>query len=158
MGCFFLFGLIHGSNKRKVKKENTKPNSQKAQGSSTSTVVDVGAHSAVCVSPPESSIEITAARIVSCGANYPYQALKGGSLVVPVGNFWRKNNAVRTVQCRAMEIVTAQSTHRVACIPKIHLGRQRTQTGSECTFTLFYSGQAGMCLQHTVFVTKKLAP
>ena len=35
--------LIHGSNKRKVKKENTEPNSQKAPGSLTSTVMDVGA-------------------------------------------------------------------------------------------------------------------
>ena len=47
--------LIHGSNKRKVKKENTKPNSQKALGSLTSTVVDVGAQSAIHTSQPESS-------------------------------------------------------------------------------------------------------
>ena len=56
--------LIHGSNKRKVKRENTKLSSQKAPGSSTSfIVVDVGAHSAIYASPPESSI-------VSLGAGY----------------------------------------------------------------------------------------
>ena len=55
--------LIHGSNKRKVKKENTEPNSQKALGSLAPTVVDVGAYSEICVSPPESSIETTAAKI-----------------------------------------------------------------------------------------------
>ena len=56
--------LIHGSNKRKAIKENTKPNFQKALGSLTSTVMDVGAHSAIYVSPPESSMEINVARIV----------------------------------------------------------------------------------------------
>jgi len=39
--------LIHGSNNRKAIKENTKPNSQKALGSLTSTVLDVGAQSAI---------------------------------------------------------------------------------------------------------------
>ena len=53
-----------GSNKRKVKKRNTKPNFQRVLGSLTSTVVDVGAQSAIYVIPPESSIEITVARIV----------------------------------------------------------------------------------------------
>ena len=56
--------LIHGSNKRKAIKENTKPNFQKALGSLTSIVMDVGAHSAIYVSPPESSMEINVARIV----------------------------------------------------------------------------------------------
>ena len=56
--------LIHGSNKRKAIKENTKPNFQKALGSLTSIVMDVGAHSAIYVSPPESSMEIIVARIV----------------------------------------------------------------------------------------------
>ena len=44
-------------------KENTKPNSQKALGSLTSTVVDVGAQSAIHISQPESSN-------VSLGAGY----------------------------------------------------------------------------------------
>ena len=47
--------LIQGSNKRKAKKENTKPNSQKALGSLTSTVLDEGAQSAIHTSQPESS-------------------------------------------------------------------------------------------------------
>ena len=55
--------LIHGSNNRKAIKENTKPNSQKALGSLTSTVVDVGAQSAIHTSQPESSN-------VSLGAGY----------------------------------------------------------------------------------------
>ena len=50
--------------REKQKKENTKPNSQKALGSLTSIVMDVGAHSAIYVSPPESSMEINVARIV----------------------------------------------------------------------------------------------
>ena len=56
--------LIQGSNKRKAKKENTKPNSQKALGSITSTIVDVGAHNVIYASPPKSSIEITVAKFV----------------------------------------------------------------------------------------------
>ena len=52
--------LIHGSNKRKVEKENTEPNSQKALGSlaptQAPTVVDAGAYSVICASPPKSSI------------------------------------------------------------------------------------------------------
>ena len=63
IGIFFL-SMVLITNKRKAKMENTKPNSQKALGSLTSTVVDVGAHSVIYVSPPESSIEITVARIV----------------------------------------------------------------------------------------------
>ena len=55
--------LIQGSNSRKAKKENTKPNSQKALGSLTSTVVNVGAQSTIHSSQPESSN-------VSLGAGY----------------------------------------------------------------------------------------
>ena len=50
--------------KQKVKHQYTKPNSQRALGSLTSIVMDVGAHSAIYVSPPESSMEINVARIV----------------------------------------------------------------------------------------------
>ena len=48
--------LIHGSNKRKVEKENTEPNSQKALGSLAPIVVDAGAYSVICASPPKPSI------------------------------------------------------------------------------------------------------
>ena len=63
--CRIVLGihLIQGSNNRKAKKENTKPNSQKALGSLTSTAVNVGAQSTIHSSQPESSN-------VSLGAGY----------------------------------------------------------------------------------------
>ena len=61
IGCGGFQGT--GANNRKAKKENTKPNSQKALGSLTSKVVDGRAHSVIYVSPPKSSIVITVARV-----------------------------------------------------------------------------------------------
>ena len=50
LGCFLLIFYHIASRTRKAKIKNTKPNSQKALGSLTSTVMDVGAHSVIVLS------------------------------------------------------------------------------------------------------------